>query len=123
MAREVRRSVRSAKGIVLGIVTLIGALVTSLVCVWMESQQRALEHALTSEQFIELKRQLLEKQTGDAARAAYQATIPTSLLVFLEVTIWLGPLLIALLGFDVLSGDLQHRSVRFWTVRTRRWSY
>ena len=48
---------------------------------------------------------------------------PTSLLVFLKVTVWLGPLLIALLGFDLVSGELQHKSVRFWTVRTRRWSY
>jgi ABC-type transport system involved in multi-copper enzyme maturation permease subunit len=121
--REMRRSVRSAKGIVLFALTLIGAFLASLVCVWIEEKQRLAEHALSTEQFIEIKRQLIEKQTGDAARAAYEANVPTSLLVFLEITIWLGPLLVALLGFDVMAPELQNRSVRFWTVRTRRGSY
>ena len=122
-AREMRRSVRSTKGIVLGLLTLLGAFVTSFVCVWLEGKQRALEHAMSTEQFVELKRQLLEKQMGDAARAAYEANVPLSLHAFLEITIWLAPLLIALLGFDVMSSELQHRSVRFWTVRVRRSSY
>jgi ABC-type transport system involved in multi-copper enzyme maturation permease subunit len=38
-------------------------------------------------------------------------------------TLWLAPLLVALLDFDAVSGELQHRTVRFWTVRVRRSSY
>jgi ABC-type transport system involved in multi-copper enzyme maturation permease subunit len=121
--REMRRSVRSGKGIVLFVLTLIGAYVASRACVWIEEKQRLAEHALSTAQFIDIKRQFIEKQTGDAARAAYEANIPTSLLVFLEITIWLGPLLVALLGFDVMASELQNRSVRFWTVRMRRWSF
>jgi ABC-2 type transport system permease protein len=123
VTRELRRSVRSVKGIIIGAITLIGAFVTSLVCVWLEGDKRAEANAATNEAFMQLKKEAIEKATGDASFASYAASIPTSLLVFLKVTVWLGPLLVALLGFDLMSSELQHRSVRFWTVRTRRWSY
>jgi ABC-type transport system involved in multi-copper enzyme maturation permease subunit len=121
--RELRRSVRSLKGIIIGVITLLGAFVTSLVCVWVEGSDREAAQVASNEAFIELKKQSIEKATGDPAFASYAASIPTSLLIFLKFTVWLAPLLIALLGFDLMSSELQHRSVRFWTVRTRRWSY
>lgn len=111
------------KGIILGVLTLLGAIVASLVCVWLEGSDRAHAGAGSNEAYVELKRQVLEKASGDAAYAAYTASIPSSLHVFLQITIWLGPLLIALLGFDIVAGEMQHRSVRFWTVRARRGSY
>ena len=123
VARELRRSVRSVKGIIIGILTLLGAFVASLVCVWLEGNDRDTAKIASTEAYIEIKKAAIEKATGDPAFAAYAASIPTSLLVFLKITVWLGPLLIALLGFDLMSSELQHRSVRFWTVRTRRWSY
>jgi len=122
-ARELRRGIRSAKGIALGALTLLGAFVASLVCVWIEGADRAKGSAESTQAYVELKRQLLEQATGDAKFAAYLASIPTSLLIFLKITVWLSPLLVALLGFDAVSGELQHRTVRFWTVRSRRWSY
>ena len=123
VARELRRSVRSVKGIIIGILTLLGAFVASLVCVWMEGSDRDAAKITTTQAYIEMKKAAIEKATGDPAFASYAASVPTSLLVFLKITVWLGPLLIALLGFDLMSSELQHRSVRFWTVRTRRWSY
>jgi ABC-2 type transport system permease protein len=123
VVRELRRSVRSAKGIALGALTLLGALVASLVCVWLEGNDRAKGDAESTRAYIELKRQLLVQETGDVPLATYLASIPTSLLIFLKITVWLSPLLVALLGFDAVSGELQHRSIRFWTVRSRRWSY
>jgi ABC-type transport system involved in multi-copper enzyme maturation permease subunit len=121
--RELRRSVRSAKGIAIGALTLIGAIVTSLISVWIEGTDRQGANIDSTQAYIELKRQLLVKATGDVAFATYLASIPTSLLFFLKVTVWLSPLLVALLGFDAVSGELQDRSVRFWTIRSRRWSY
>jgi ABC-type transport system involved in multi-copper enzyme maturation permease subunit len=121
--RELRRTLSSVKGIIIAVITLLGAFATSLVCVWLEGADRAKANVDTNEAFAALKKQAIEQATGDASFAAYVAGIPSSLLVFLHVTVWLGPLLVALLGFDLMSGELQHRSVRFWTVRTRRWSY
>ncbi len=48
---------------------------------------------------------------------------PYSLWMMLVATLWLSPLLVALMNFDAVSGELQHRSVRFWTIRVRRSSY
>jgi ABC-type transport system involved in multi-copper enzyme maturation permease subunit len=123
VVRELRRSVRSVKGIILGLLTLVGAFVVSYVTVVVEGSNRAKVGATTNAAFVEIKRQAIEKATGDAKLAEYMASIPNSLLVFLEITVWLAPLLIALLGFDAISSELQHRSVRFWAVRTRRSSY
>ena len=123
VSRELRRSVRSVKGIVLGIITLLGAILTSVAVVWIEGANREKLGAGSTEAFIQMKKEVIEKQTGDAGLASYMASMPWSLVTFLEVTIWLGPLLIALLGFDAIAGELQHKSVRFWTVRSRRWSF
>ncbi len=121
--RELRRSVRSVKGIILGVITLIGAILASYVTVAIEGTQRARVGAMSNEAFVELKRKAYENIYGDAKLGDYLASMPISLLLFLEVTIWLGPLLVALLGVETVSGDLQHRSVRFWAVRIRRSSY
>ncbi len=123
VGRELRRSLRSVKGMALGALTLLGAFVTSLVCVWLEGLNRASLGASSTHSFVELKRALIEKATGDASLASYAASIPWSLLAFLKVTIWFGPLLVALLGFDGVSSELQHKSVRYWAVRCRRSSY
>jgi ABC-type transport system involved in multi-copper enzyme maturation permease subunit len=123
LARELRRSLRSGKGIALGALTLLGAFVASLICVWIEGSNRASVGAASTQAYAELKRAAIEKATGDASFAAYAAGIPSSLLAFLKITIWFSPLLVALLGFDAISGELQHHSVRFWTIRSRRGSY
>jgi ABC-type transport system involved in multi-copper enzyme maturation permease subunit len=121
--RELRRSVRSAKGIALCALTLLGAFVASLASVWLEGADRAQRNAVSTQAYVDLKRSLIEQATGDASLAAFLAPIPTSLLLFVKVTVWFSPLLVALFGFDAISGELQHREVRFWTVRARRESY
>lgn len=113
---------RSLKGIALGVITLLGALVSALVCVSIEGSDRA-QAAAANEVYADLKRQAVEKATGDAALASYVASAPSSLLAFLKITIWLAPMLVALVGFDGVAGELQNRTVRYWTVRTRRSSY
>jgi ABC-type transport system involved in multi-copper enzyme maturation permease subunit len=119
--RELRRNLRSAKGIALGVLTLLGALVSALVCASIEGGERA--RVGDADQYLAMKRAALEGITGDAAFAESIARAPSSLLLFLKINIWLAPLLVALLGFDSVAGDLQNRTVRFWTPRTRRSSY
>jgi ABC-type transport system involved in multi-copper enzyme maturation permease subunit len=121
--RELGRSLRSTKGIALAALTLLGAFVASLISVWLEGTERTRANADSTQAYVELKRGLLVQATGDASLAAYLAGIPTSLLIFLKITVWFSPLLVALFGFDAVSGELQHRTVRFWTVRARRSSY
>src|SRR6516225_3998673 len=119
--RELTRSVRSVKGIAVGAITLLGAIAASFLVVFMQNAD--VEKAGSQEALTELHRQILEKQTGDAALAASLASMPEALSTFLGITVWLGPLLVALLGFDLVAGELQNKSVRYWAVRSRRSSY
>jgi ABC-type transport system involved in multi-copper enzyme maturation permease subunit len=120
--RELRRNLRSAKGIALGVLTLLGALVAALVCSSIEGAKRELTGGDPAA-YLELKRAAIQKFTGDTAFVEHIASAPESLLLFLKINVWLAPLLVALLGFDTISGDLQNRTVRFFTLRTRRSSY
>ena len=121
--RELRKSIRSVKGIILAILTLLGSGLAVLICIWLETAAREDLGADSTEAFAQARADLAVKQGADAGVAAYLSHVPLSLMAFLKVMVWIGPLLVALLGFDSVSGDLQHRSVRYWTVRTRRWSY
>jgi len=121
--RELKKSIRSVKGIILGILTLLGSFLAVLICVWIESGVRAKMGADSTAAYQEAYEHAAIKAGSDPAVAHYVAHMPLSLVTFLKVLVWIGPLLVALLGFDSISGDLQHRSVRYWTVRSRRWSY
>jgi ABC-type transport system involved in multi-copper enzyme maturation permease subunit len=121
--REVSKSIRSVKGIILGVLTLLGAFATSLVCVFVEGQQRAKFNAESPEAYIALKKAFFMETTSNEALAESLSHAPFSLYVFFQVTVWLVPLLVALVGFDAISAEYQHRTIRFWTVRTRRSSY
>ncbi|HEX4512834.1 MAG TPA: ABC transporter permease subunit, partial [Polyangiaceae bacterium] len=121
--RELKKSIRSVKGIILGILTLLGSLLAVLICIWIESNVRQDMGAESTQAYQDAYEQAAVKAGTDAGVAHYIAHMPLSLVTFLKVLVWIGPLLVALLGFDSVSGDMQHRSVRFWTVRSRRWSY
>lgn len=119
--RELTRSVRSVKGIAVAAITLLGAVATSFLVVFIQNSD--MEKAGSADAIAELRRQVIEKNTGNAALASYLAPMPEALSTFLDITVWLGPLLVALLGFDLIAGELQTKSVRYWAVRSRRASY
>lgn len=121
--RELRKNFRSAKGIVLAVLSLLGGTGAALLLVKYQQFKREQLPDVSPEQMTELREKALEKLTGDADLAHYLAQAPEVLLAISSLTIWLIPLLIALMGFDAVSTDLQHRAVRYWTVRTRRGSY
>jgi len=121
--RELKKSIRSVKGIILGILTLLGSFLAVLICIWLESGVREKIGGSGTQAFQDAYEQGAVKAGADPAVAHYVAHMPISLITFLKVLVWIGPLLVALLGFDSVSGDLQHRGVRYWTVRSRRWSY
>jgi ABC-type transport system involved in multi-copper enzyme maturation permease subunit len=121
VGRELRKNFRSVKGIVLAVLTLLGGFGVSMLLVWAEQMRRD-TNGLTPEMVKAGQMQLLAKVYGEE-QGRYLADAPDVLLVLLNITVWLGPLLIALMSFDALSGEIQYRAVRYWTVRTRRSSY
>ena len=122
--RELRKNVRSAKGLVLLGLSLLGGVAVALVLAFVEKMKEEKLASLPPEAAIEVQKQIiLQLGNGDEALGEALSKAPGALLGALEVTIWLGPMLVALLGFDAISAELQHRSVRYWTVRLRRPSY
>jgi ABC-type transport system involved in multi-copper enzyme maturation permease subunit len=123
--RELGKSFRSAKGIVLLVLSLLGGTGATLLLVKAQQLKRenlALDGG-SAELLREFRQDAATKIFGDPATGKSLADAPEVLLAVLMLTIWLTPLMISLLGFDSISGDLQHKAVRYWTLRTRRWSY
>lgn len=120
--RELRKNFRSAKGIVLAVLSLLGGSSIALLMVKYQEFKRKELGDLTAEQLHELRQKALER-AYDVEQAESLADAPEVLLALLLMTVWLTPLLVALMGFDSIAPDIQHRSVRYWSLRTRRWSY
>lgn len=120
--RELRKNFRSVKGIVLAVLSLLGGSSIALVIAKVQALSRQELGNVDPEAMHALRERALSK-LYDADTAKLLADSPAVLLPVLGVTIWLTPMLVALMGFDSVAPDLQHRSVRYWTVRTRRASY
>jgi ABC-type transport system involved in multi-copper enzyme maturation permease subunit len=104
--RELRTNFRSAKGVVLLALTLLGGVGAALV----------LSKGMHQSEQLGL--------SGTTVTAIPPALIALAGLAFiLRITVWLTPLLVLIIGFDAISAELQYRSVRYWTVRVRRASY
>lgn len=121
--RELLKSFRSAKGIVLLVLSLLGGTGATLLLVKAQQLKREKLAGADPEALRSLREEAAAQIYGDPATGKSLADAPEVLLAVLLLTIWLTPLVISLLGFDSVSGDLQHKSVRYWTLRTRRSSY
>jgi len=123
VSRELLRNFRSVKGVILAVLSLLGGVsITLLIAKLDEIRQRDFS-AIAAEQLREARVEGLTKAYGSADIAQALATAPLVLLMLLQLTVMLTPLLVALMGFDAVAPDIQHRSVRYWALRSRRWSY
>ena len=121
--RELGKSFRSAKGIVLLVLSLLGGTGATLLLVKAQQLKREKLAGANADMLRELREDAATQIFGDPQTGKSLADAPEVLVAVLLLTIWLTPLVISLLGFDSVAGDLQHKSVRYWTLRTRRWSY
>ncbi len=122
LQRELLRNFRSVKGIVLALLALLGGSGAAMLLVKFQQFKRTQLPDITPEHMKELREQALA-QVYDPETAKQLSSSPEVLYVVLMLTVWLTPLLIVFLGFDNVSSELQHKAVRYWTVRTRRGSY
>lgn len=120
--RELRKNFRSVKGIALLVLTLLGGSSIALLIAKYNEFKRQELGEISPEQLRALREKALER-FYDADTARVLADAPEVLLALLNLTVWLTPMLVALMGFDSIAPDIQHKSVRYWTLRTRRWSY
>jgi hypothetical protein len=123
--REVRRNLKSAKGIVLLVLCVMGGVIAALLMAWV--QKLDLAHAaaaqISDEQIKTLQEMALSRKYGDEAMGKYLAQAPMVLIAATLTGVWLAPMLVALVGVDSIPTDLQHRGIRYITVRANRVSY
>jgi ABC-type transport system involved in multi-copper enzyme maturation permease subunit len=122
VAREMRKTVRSVKGLVMLGLSILGAIASVMRQPRFEEALKKAE-SMGTEAFHDAKVQVLAGMYRDQKVGERLADAPSRLVIFFFIAIWLTPLLVAVVGFDGISSDLQYRSVRYWTIRTRRASY
>lgn len=120
VAREFRKGIRSSKGLLMLGLSILGAVASVMRLfddVWTKAE------GMGPEAFHDAKAQVLGRMYRDGKVGQRLADAPSRLVVFFFIAVWLVPMLVAIVGFDGISSELQHKSVRYWTVRTRRGSY
>jgi ABC-type transport system involved in multi-copper enzyme maturation permease subunit len=121
-ARDLRKNVRSVKGLVMLGISLLGAFVSTLKLPKFEDAIGNISQ-LDAVSLHEVKARFFGTMYGDEATGKTLADAPLKLVFLFYIAVWLAPLLVMILGFDGISSDLQYRSVRYWTIRCRRPSY
>lgn len=121
--RELRKNFRSIKGIALLSLSLLGGGAFALINTIGQKMKREQIGELGGEELRELREKALSKVYDNQDIGKFLSDSPEVLWVVLMITIFCSPLLVSIMGFDGISGERQHRSVRFWAVRARRGSY
>jgi ABC-type transport system involved in multi-copper enzyme maturation permease subunit len=119
--REIKKNFRSLKGIILLIISLLGASGIALVRAWLAKQD--LLKGVPQEAIHDTFRKGLMQAGFPEDTANYISNAPPMLYGMMWLSVWMTPLIIAIIGFDGISGELQNRTVRYWNVRSRRWAY
>lgn len=123
--RELRKSFRSIKGIILSLLTVAGGGGLALLFAQSDDirQKRLHEKEISPEMLVEAKKKLFAWWFMDGATGDHVGNAPGLLFFLFAVSLVLMPAVVLILGFDSVSAESQHRTVRYWTVRSRRSSY
>lgn len=128
---ELRRAIRSPRTLVLVLLyfvfsamTLIG--VSFMVSAASDAASASLvSQGASEEQLGAAAEQGKVKILGwlfddDPGLAEALALLPILIPLFFKISLYFIPLYAALMGFDQLSGEIEHRSIRYLAVRARR---
>lgn len=123
--RELRKSFRSIKGIILTVLTVAGGGGLALLFAQSDEirKQRLSDADVPPEALVEVKKEFASWWFMDAATGEHVASAPMLVTFLFAVSLVLLPGVVLVLGFDTVAADRQHKTVRYWTVRSRRASY
>lgn len=123
-AREMRKNLRSTKGLAMFALFVLGGVGAS--SIYLKVTQALLEKAsevtggqLTDDALRESKLGALRSSFPDDT-ANYLVNCPAVLLWLFKSTLWALPLLILMMGFDSIAGETQHRGLRYVAPRAHR---
>ncbi len=124
--REFLRNIRSAKGIAMFSLFLTGGLVFSMLVSSLIDRllARLATQADVSALPVEVKRELftgyIREMYGSEAAAQHLGAAPPILYFLFQGTLVFLPLLVLIVGFDQLAGEIQHRTIRYSAGRASR---
>lgn len=118
--RELRRNLRSAKGIAMAVLFLLGGGAASLI--YAAISEIALRKDVPLEAVRAEREKVWSSVYDDLGIGHYLADSPLFFVALFKVLWWLIPFLTLLIGFEQVCADLQHRTLRYDVVRARRWS-
>lgn len=123
--RELRKSFRSIKGLILSALTIAGGGGLALLFAQSDEirQKQLHEHDISPEMLLEAKQKLFGWWFMDAATGDHVGAAPGLLFFLFAVSLVLMPAVVLILGFDSVSAERQHKTIRYWTLRSRRSSY
>ncbi len=122
VARELKKTLGSAKGMIMFTLSVLGATASTFPVPKIEEAMQEAKK-VGPEQLHQFKVQLFSDLYMNDATGTRLADAPLKLVILFFIAVWLAPLLVVILGFDGIPSDVQHRSVRYWTIRSRRASY
>lgn len=128
---ELRRAIRSPRTLVLVLLYLFFSALTLIAISFLVSSvadaasaqatAQGMSEDAQSQAGSEAKVKLLAWLFGDdTALAEALALIPIVIPLVFKITLLFLPAYTALMGFDQLSGEIEHRSIRYLAVRARR---
>ena len=119
LLRELTRSLRSAKGIILALITVVGGVGTTMVGLYLQAKL----YQRTGTAQGNLIREEALKFAYDDSIARSLAEAPEVMFAMFSTTLTTSALLAAFVGYDAISTELQYRAIRYSTVRARRDSF
>jgi ABC-type transport system involved in multi-copper enzyme maturation permease subunit len=121
--RELRRNLRSAKGVVMGLLFLLGGGAASLIYAAIsELAMRVREGRPVPPEAFRGIREEFWSQVWDKDIGHYLADSPWIFVALFKAVWWFVPFITLMIGFEQVCGDLQHRSIRYDAIRARRGS-
>jgi ABC-type transport system involved in multi-copper enzyme maturation permease subunit len=115
--REIWRNIRSAKGVAMFALFFMGGLLPAVIGMALGHTLDGLED---NELAIKAYRGALAGYYHSEAAADHLLKAPRVILGLFEGTLRFMPLLVLLIGFDQIAGEIQHRTVRYSAGRATR---
>jgi len=131
---DLMTAIRTKRALVALLIYLAGALATGAALVWVETEfgdkiqmaRTAIDTAAAMSAFKSDAPKAYEALAtltgGDEEMARHLLHMPLVLLGFFWTTLTFLPLLIAMVSYDLVNGEVNHRSARFVLLRTSRLS-
>ena len=119
--RELRRNLRSIKGVVMSLLFLLGGAGASLIYIAVSNvAQQTMEEKQVPAEAISTVRTGVWSQMYNPDVGQHVADSPSVLIALFKATLWFIPFMSLVIGFEQISADVQHRTLRYTVLRSPR---